>query len=91
MANDFCSHLDTIQTVTPGSKGCEECLALGWEWFHLRVCRSCGYVGCCDKAKNRHSIRHYEATGHPIVRPHHERGMDWLWCRIDQALLEPRP
>ena len=47
--------------------------------------------GCCDKAKNRHAARHFELTGHPVIRAYHERGMDWLWCRVDQTLLDPQP
>ena len=27
-------------------KGCEECLGAGGRWVHLRVCLTCGHVGC---------------------------------------------
>ena len=50
-----CKHLSEIKTVTPSALGCEECLKLGDEWVHLRICRSCGHVGCCDDSKNRHA------------------------------------
>jgi hypothetical protein len=50
-----CSHLGTIQPVTPSAKGCEECLkADGW-WVHLRICRTCGHVGCCDDSPSKHA------------------------------------
>lgn len=88
MPEDFCSHLDTIQKVTPGTKGCEECLKLGWEWFHLRVCRSCGHVGCCDQSKNKHATRHFHATGHPVMRSG-EPGEKWGWCYVDQLFKDP--
>jgi monovalent cation/hydrogen antiporter len=52
------------------------------------MCMTCGYVGCCDKAKNRHMARHFDVTGHPVIRPYREPGMDWLWCRVDQTLLD---
>ena len=87
MADDFCSHLGTIQKVAPGSKGCEECLKLGWEWFHLRVCRSCGHVGCCDQSPGTHATRHFHSTGHPLIRSY-EPGEDWWWCYEDELAFE---
>jgi len=48
---DTCTHLNTIRKVTPSAKGCEECLKLGQAWFHLRLSRSCGHVGCCYQSK----------------------------------------
>src|SRR5262245_22831091 len=87
-----CSHLDRITPgVRPLSEVCEECVALGDTWPALRMCLTCGYVGCCDLAKNRHAPKHFEATGHPMWIPYHERGMHWVWCRIDNALLDPLP
>ena len=56
--------------------GCEECLTLGDEWVHLRLCLTCDHVGCCDNAKNTHDRAHFHDTGHPIVRSH-ELGEDW--------------
>lgn len=85
-ANARCRHLATIQTVTPGSEGCEECLALGDAWVHLRLCLSCGHVGCCDQSKNRHARKHFEASGHPIIRSF-EPGEDWAWCYVDRILV----
>src|SRR5215471_5227221 len=62
-----CSHIDTIREVTPNARGCEECLKMGSSWVHLRLCRTCGHVGCCDDSPNRHATRHFHATGHPII------------------------
>ena len=84
-----CSHLDQVHNPQPSARVCQECVALGDTWPALRMCMTCGYVGCCDKAKNQHSAKHFESTGHPIIRPYRERGMDWLWCRVDKALLDP--
>ena len=64
---DSREHDGTIRAVTPGSLGCEECLASGDPWLHLRLCRTCGHVGCCDESLNRHASRHYVDTGHPII------------------------
>ena len=67
MAKEICSHLDQIRDVHPHTRGCEECLALGDEWVHLRLCMTCGKVGCCDSSKNKHATRHFHATKHAIV------------------------
>ncbi|OOW84607.1 hypothetical protein Xvtw_14910 [Xanthomonas campestris pv. vitiswoodrowii] len=65
--SQHCRHTDQINTVTPSARGCEECLAIDSEWVHLRLCRSCGHVGCCDDSPNRHATAHHRATGHPII------------------------
>ena len=88
MSDDSCRHLDTVRDVTPSAKGCEECLKTGSPWVHLRLCRTCGHVGCCDQSPNRHATKHFHATGHPIVQSF-ERGEDWIWCYIDQVAMEP--
>jgi uncharacterized UBP type Zn finger protein len=81
-----CTHLDQIREVTPSAQGCEECLAMGDTWVHLRMCMVCGHVGCCDNSKNRHASKHFASTGHPIVKSL-ERGEDWKWCFIDKVLI----
>ncbi len=63
-----CQHLDQIQEVTPSANGCEECLAIGDRWVHLRECLICGHVGCCDSSKNKHATKHFHTTNHPIVK-----------------------
>jgi uncharacterized UBP type Zn finger protein len=83
-----CTHLDQIQSVTPSAEGCEDCLLLGDEWVHLRMCLSCGFVGCCDSSPNKHASAHARATGHAIAKSH-EPGEDWAWCFVDQVFLEP--
>ena len=69
---------------------CPECVASGDRWVHLRLCLTCGHVGCCDSSKNRHATKHYHATGHPVVQPM-EPGEGWLWCYEDEAFQEERP
>ncbi len=81
-----CSHLDRILRVTPSAKGCEECLRTGDDWVHLRICMTCGHVGCCDDSKNKHATKHYNGTGHPIIRSI-EPGEDWAWCYPDGITL----
>ena len=80
-----CEHLDRIEVDAPGEvDGCEDCLASGGQWVHLRVCRTCGKVGCCDSSPNRHASRHAAEASHPIVTSA-ERGEDWSWCYVDEV------
>jgi hypothetical protein len=86
-----CSHVHLARAdIGPASEVCAECVALGDSWPALRMCLLCGYVGCCDKSKNKHAREHFRQTGHPLTRPYKERGMDWVWCYVDEALLDPR-
>ena len=84
-----CTHLDMIKDVEPEADVCRECVELGDSWPALRMCLTCGHVGCCEQAKNQHAFKHHEETGHPLVRPYLERGMRWTWCYVDSALLPP--
>src|SRR5256884_1365389 len=79
-----CTHLDQIRKVTPSADGCEDCLKIGATWVHLRLCLTCGHVGCCDSSPNRHATKHFRKIGHPIVQSF-EPGEDWRWCYIDEA------
>jgi uncharacterized UBP type Zn finger protein len=82
-----CTHLEFIKTDTPHSAGCEECIALGDSWVQLRLCRTCGHVGCCDSSKNKHATQHYQRTQHPIVSAF-EPGQTWSWCYVDELMME---
>ncbi|MFF4042401.1 MULTISPECIES: UBP-type zinc finger domain-containing protein [unclassified Streptomyces] len=82
-----CTHLDHLRPVTARTEGCEECLALGDVWVHLRMCLDCGHVGCCDSSKNRHATKHFRASGHPIAASH-EPGESWAWCYVDRVMME---
>ena len=85
-----CSHLHLLRAdAGPASEVCEECTALGDSWPALRMCLQCGHVGCCDKSKNKHAREHFRQSGHPLTRPYKERGMNWVWCYVDEALLDP--
>jgi CPA2 family monovalent cation:H+ antiporter-2 len=86
MSAAVCSHLDQIRPVLPSARGCEECLRLGDAWVHLRICMTCGHVGCCDSSKNKHATAHHGDTTHPIIKSL-EPGEDWGWCYDDEAML----
>ncbi len=88
--NPVCTHLDQIREVTPSAPGCEECLQTGDSWVSLRMCRTCGHVGCCDSSKNKHATKHFQATQHPIIKSF-EPGENWNYCYIDQVDWEDQP
>ncbi len=82
-----CSHLALAKDPparTP--KGCEECLKTGGRWVHLRLCRVCGHVGCCDSSPARHATGHFHTTGHPVMRSM-EPGESWTWCYPDAEVV----
>jgi uncharacterized UBP type Zn finger protein len=82
----LCPHLDLVTPVAPLSTGCDECIALGDGWVHLRACIGCGHVGCCDQSKNRHATKHYQSTRHPIIRSL-EPGEQWMYCYEDEVVI----
>jgi len=79
-----CKHLDQIREVTPTTPdGCEECLKTGQKWVHLRLCLTCGHVGCCDSSIGKHATAHYAHTHHPIMQAY-KSGDEWRWCYVDE-------
>lgn len=83
-----CQHLLTAGDPGPRARaGCEDCLAIGDSWVHLRLCLQCAQVGCCDNSKNRHATKHFHATKHPVIRSF-EPGEDWRYCYIDDLFVE---
>lgn len=87
---DVCEHLSEIKEVTPGADGCEDCLKINGRWLHLRICRICGHVGCCDSSPNKHATKHFHASGHPIIQSF-EKGEDWGYCYVDERFYETLP
>jgi CPA1 family monovalent cation:H+ antiporter len=82
-----CEHLrhapKVVKANTP--EGCAECLRDGTRWVHLRLCLSCGHVGCCDSSTEKHAAAHYRETEHPVMRSI-EPGEAWRWCYVDDLL-----
>jgi len=88
-----CTHLDAVALldVPEPVAGCEDCLAAGERsWVHLRMCQTCGHVGCCDNSPGRHATGHFHSSGHPIIRSA-EPGDDWSWCYVDELMFRLRP
>jgi uncharacterized UBP type Zn finger protein len=80
-----CTHLDRVLVPRPDEvAGCVDCLAIGATWVHLRVCRTCGHVGCCDSSPNRHATAHARSSEHPIVTSV-EPGELWSYCYEDDV------
>ncbi len=83
-----CHHLETVEAVEPSTiEGCEDCLRIGGQWVHLRLCMGCGHVGCCDSSPNTHATRHHNETGHPVIQSF-EPGEFWAWCYPDMTMIE---
>lgn len=82
---DQCTHLDQVDAdAEPASTGCEECLRTGDRWRHLRMCRVCGHIGCCDSSLNKHASAHGASSGHPVISSF-EPGEEWWWCFVDET------
>jgi len=84
--DEACAHIAGLGQVAPSAPGCEECLRIGATWVHLRICMSCGHVGCCDSSANRHASAHFRETGHPVMRSL-EPDEDWGWCYLDHIRM----
>ena len=87
---NYCEHISAILPVKSSADGCEDCLKIGGSWVHLRICESCGNVGCCDSSPNRHATKHYHSTRHPIISSR-EPGEDWGYCYVDDIFYETLP
>ena len=87
MSPQTCAHLENLTIVAePGSTGCDQCVAMGDTWVHLRSCLDCGQVGCCDNSKNRHARGHWEQHNHPLVTSI-EPGESWRYCFDDDVMV----
>ena len=86
MTDAVCTHLGevVVRELPFEVEGCEDCLRYGSKWLHLRICLTCGHVGCCDDSPNRHATAHHRATSHSIIRSL-EPGEDWSWCYVDEV------
>jgi hypothetical protein len=83
--SELCTHVDHVHVteLPSSSEGCEECLASGGRWLHLRICLECGKVGCCDSSPSQHARRHAAEAQHPIIRSL-QPGEQWSWCFVDE-------
>ncbi len=86
---DLCEHFSELkENINPNTpEGCEECLKMGDDWVHLRLCLVCGHVGCCDQSKNKHATKHFHKTSHAVIKSF-EPGEDWMFCYVDELFVE---
>jgi uncharacterized UBP type Zn finger protein len=85
-----CEHFAGIAPVAPRTRGCEECMAIGATWTQLRVCLSCGHVGCCEDSPHAHALAHFNATAHPLIVPLERKGR-WSWCYVHHRYFDALP
>jgi uncharacterized UBP type Zn finger protein len=82
-----CTHVATIRPVRPSARGCEDCLKTGSHWVHLRICRACGHLGCCDQSPGKHATKHYRQTQHPIIEGY-DPPEGWGYCYVDDLCID---
>jgi uncharacterized UBP type Zn finger protein len=80
-----CTHVRMIKVTHTDKRYCEDCVKTGDRWLHLRMCQTCGHVGCCDSSPNKHATKHFHASQHPLVRSA-EPGERWTWCYVDEIV-----
>ena len=82
-----CEHITLADSPAPQTtEGCQDCLNAGeHDWVHLRLCETCGHVGCCDSSPNRHATAHFKETSHPVIKSF-QPGENWKWCYVDETL-----
>ena len=89
MGND-CEHFDNAKEgMSPNTKGCEECEKEKTPWVAIRMCLTCGHVGCCDSSIGRHATKHHEETGHPVMVALPTKS--WRWCYVCLLYTSPSP
>jgi uncharacterized UBP type Zn finger protein len=83
----LCEHEQGLIPVAPRSSGCEECLKAGQRWVNLRLCLTCGHVGCCDSSPGKHATKHFHQTSHPVMVSY-EPAERWGWCYVDETEVD---
>ena len=84
-----CEHILESKLSQPKTPdGCEECLKIGSVWVHLRLCLTCGHVGCCDSSIHKHATKHFHKIKHPVIKSF-EPGENWRYCYLDEVLFDP--
>lgn len=82
-----CAHFKMAKITDTDKDVCEDCVKIGDDWVHLRLCMECGHVGCCDSSKNKHATKHFHHSKHPTIRSI-EPGETWTWCYVDEVIGE---
>lgn len=75
-----CTHVPE-QLASPSGDRCEECGSTR----NLRMCATCGHVGCCDSQRGDARL-HYRETGHEVMMSM-PVGRGFIWCYKDDRYL----
>lgn len=83
-----CEHEGEMKIYVPRTtEGCEECVKIhNYKWVHLRLCLSCGHVGCCNSSKYNHAEKHFQTENHPVIASL-ETDESWAWCYVDDRYI----
>jgi uncharacterized UBP type Zn finger protein len=82
-----CKHVAELDEIEPDSlDSCLQCVEMGDTWVNLRLCLTCGQVGCCDASKNKHATAHHRETGHPLIQSY-QPGETWRYCYVDDRMV----
>ncbi len=81
-----CEHVDQVRAVERRTQGCAECEEQSGRWVHLRMCLTCGHLGCGDSSRGKHATRHFRESSHAIMRSI-EAGESWTWCYLDKRIM----
>lgn len=85
--NSSCEHAEQMRILEPkGELVCKECVENNYKWVHLRLCTSCGHIGCCDSSKYKHATKHFHESEHPIILSL-EQEENWAWCYTDERFV----
>ena len=69
-----CTHVPD-QMAEPRASACQGCGSR----FNLRVCTTCGYVGCCESQQG-HNTQHARASGHHVNKSLPVTQGHFTWC-----------
>lgn len=79
-----CPHISATNSAALESTGatCAECGLNA----PIRVCMTCGHVGCCEST-NSHALAHSKSTAHPLIRELPISENSFTWCYTCNAYL----
>lgn len=86
MSSKRCEHFPASTVAVPARRECLQCVREGLRWVHLRQCLVCGHVGCCDSSPGQHATRHFQSSGHAVMRSI-EAGESWTWCYVHEQMF----
>lgn len=55
----------------------------------MRMCATCGYVGCCESQAG-HNRLHALRVDHPVIYSLPLNEQSFVWCYADQQYVTPQ-